>query len=115
MPNGDARDAAQAAASTPSVPHAARGGFVARELRRVASLVPEAFHVVFPDGARFESRPGPAAFTLRFRNRRAQMLPALFGHIGLLDAYFDGDLDIDGDFRALCRVGMSGRFGGGAN
>jgi cyclopropane-fatty-acyl-phospholipid synthase len=112
MANGDARDAAQAAPSAASAPHAGGGGFVARELRRVAQAVPEPFHVVFADGARFESRPGPAAFTLRFRNRGAQLQPALFGHIGLLDAYFDGDLDIDGDLRALLRVGMSGRFGG---
>jgi cyclopropane-fatty-acyl-phospholipid synthase len=111
MPNGDVRDAAQAA-PTAAPARRAGEGIVARELRRVAEAVPEAFHVDFSDGRRFESRPGPAAFTLRFHNRRAQIRPALFGHIGLLDAYFDGDLDIDGDLRALVRVGMSGRFGG---
>ena len=87
-------------------------GAVARELARVAALVPEPFHVVFADGTRFESRPGPPSFTLRFKTRRAQGRPALFGHVGLLDAYFDGALDIDGDYRALLRTGMSGRFGG---
>jgi len=110
MSNGNAPDTAPAvAAADPD----AGGGVVARELRRIATKVPEAFHVVFADGSRFESRPGVPAFTLRFKTRRAQMLPALFGHIGLLDAFFDGDLDVDGDLRALLRVGMSGRFGGG--
>ena len=87
-------------------------GAVTRELARVAALVPEPFHVVFADGTRFESRPGSPAFTLRFHTRTAELQPALFGHVGLLDAYFDGDLDIDGDLRALLRTGMSGKFGG---
>ena len=88
-------------------------GAVERELARVAALVAEPFHVVFADGSRFESRPGAPAFTLRFKNRCAPRLrPALFGHVGLLDAYFDGGLDIEGDLRALLRIGMSGKFGG---
>ena len=87
-------------------------GAVTRELARVAALVPEPFHVVFADGTCFESRPGAPAFTLRFRTRSAEWRPALFGHIGLLDAYFDGDLDVEGDLRALLRAGMSGKFGG---
>ena len=86
---------------------------VDRELARVAALVPEPFHVVFADGTRFESRPGTPSFTLRFKSRAAQTKSALFGRIGLLDAYFDGQLDIDGDFRALMRTGMSGKFGTG--
>jgi cyclopropane-fatty-acyl-phospholipid synthase len=85
---------------------------VTRELARFAENVPETFHVAFADGAKFASRPGEPAFTVRFRSRAAQWRPAVFGHIGLLEAYFNGDLDIDGDFRALLRAGMSGRFGG---
>jgi cyclopropane-fatty-acyl-phospholipid synthase len=109
MSNGNAPDTVPAVA-TPGPDTA--DGIVARELRRIATNVPEAFHVVFADGSRFESRPGAPAFTLRFKTRRAQVLAALFGHIGLLDAFFDGDLDVDGDLRALLRVGVSGRFGG---
>jgi cyclopropane-fatty-acyl-phospholipid synthase len=85
---------------------------VARELARFASNVPETFHVAFADGATFQSRPGEPAFIVRFRSRAAQWKPAVFGHIGLLDAYFNGELDIEGDFRALLRAGMNGRFGG---
>ena len=85
-------------------------GAVTRELARVAALVPEPFHVVFADGTRFESRAGTPAFTLRFHTRRAELQPALFGHIGLLDSYFDGDVDIDGDFARRFATGMSGRF-----
>ena len=55
------------------------------------------------DGARLV---GPA-FTLRFRTRRAELLPALFGHTALLEAYFAGELDVEGNlamaFRARCR------------
>src|SRR4051812_29985457 len=111
MSNGNAPDAAPAVA--PAVTAQAGDGLVVRELRRSAAGVREAFHVVFADGRPFESRPGAPAFTLRFKTRRAQLLPALFGHIGLLEAFFDGDLDVEGHLRALLRVGLSGRFGGG--
>ena len=111
MSDGDAPDATTVDA-TRRASGATSDGFVARELRRVAAAVPEAFHVQFANGARFESRPGAPAFTIRFHSRRAQLSTALYGHIGLLDAWFDGGLDIDGDLRALVRVGMSGRFGG---
>jgi cyclopropane-fatty-acyl-phospholipid synthase len=112
MPNGNARDATRDARGARPGLSPLRAAFM-RELARTASAVPEAFHVIFADGSVFESRPGPPAFTLRFRTTRGQYLPALFGHIGLLDAWFDGDLDIEGDFRALMRVGMTGRFGRG--
>ncbi len=36
---------------------------------------------------------------LVFHRRRARLRAALFGHIGVLESYFDGDLDVEGDLR----------------
>lgn len=40
---------------------------------------------------------GEHRFGLVFHNRRAKLRVALFGHIGMLESYFDGDLDVEGD------------------
>jgi len=68
------------------------------------------FEVSFPDGARLESAPGPHAFAIRIRNRRALLRGACFGHIGLLDAYFDQDIDIEGDLASLFSLGLEAAF-----
>ena len=47
-----------------------------------------------------------AGFRLVFRNNRAKARTALFRHIGLLESYFDGDVDVEGDLRASLREGM---------
>jgi len=47
-------------------------------------------------------------FKLVFHNRqRVFRRAALFGHIGLLESWFDGDVDIEGDIKAAFAVGMS--------
>jgi cyclopropane-fatty-acyl-phospholipid synthase len=109
MRNGSTRDAADIGGA--QAPGSAGGATSAleRRLTRIAAGVPETFAVVFANGRTFQSRPGTPAFTLRFRTRRAQWLLGLYGHIGLLEAFFNGDLDVDGDFRALMRAGMTGK------
>ena len=80
---------------------------IAQELERIGTLAPEPFEVAFADGETYRSRPGEPAFSLRFHNRSVEWGIAAFGHIGMCEAYFDGDLDIDGDLRAAIRAGMS--------
>jgi cyclopropane-fatty-acyl-phospholipid synthase len=46
------------------------------------------------------------AFTLVFRNPRAYWRIALFGHVGLLESYFDGDIDIEGSLQRALAAGM---------
>ncbi|MCC6870474.1 MAG: class I SAM-dependent methyltransferase [Burkholderiales bacterium] len=82
------------------------GGALARYLGTLAGRSRIPFRVVFSDGAEFRSGDLEPAFTLRFRTRRAQLAPALFGHLALLEAYFDGELDVDGDFALVFRAGM---------
>jgi cyclopropane-fatty-acyl-phospholipid synthase len=73
------------------------------------SLLP--FAATYPDGARYISRePAAPAFTIHFRNARAARRIALFGHVGLLESFFDGDLDIEGDLRQAFRVAFDSGY-----
>ena len=50
-------------------------------------------------------------FKLVFHNRRRVALrAALFGHIGLLESWFDGDVDVEGDIGKAFAVGMASGF-----
>ncbi|MGH8721591.1 MAG: class I SAM-dependent methyltransferase, partial [Burkholderiales bacterium] len=54
------------------------------------------------------SGEGAPAFTLAFHKAAAYARIAAFGHIGLLESYFDGDLDIEGSLAKAMAVGMEG-------
>jgi len=84
---------------------------VAQEMRRLGEAMPVPFEVVFADGERYASGNARPQFVLRFRRRAAEFRTAVFGHIGLLDAWFDGDLDIEGDLRDVFRAGMQAGYG----
>jgi cyclopropane-fatty-acyl-phospholipid synthase len=75
-------------------------------LSQLSQATTVCFRVVFPDGIDFQSHEGAPAFTLIFRSRRAERRILLFGHVGLIESYFCGDLDIEGDIAAAFRVGM---------
>lgn len=81
-----------------------------RLLTRLGERTGTAFRIEFPDGAGYDAGHGPPAFTLRLRNRRAQRALTAFGHVGLLESYFAGDVDVDGDlalaFRAALDAGV---------
>jgi cyclopropane-fatty-acyl-phospholipid synthase len=64
----------------------------------------------FADGSSSQNRDGPPVVTVRFRSPRAHWRTALFGHIGLLESYFAGDLDIDGSLPAAFRVASESGF-----
>ncbi|MCX7892360.1 MAG: cyclopropane-fatty-acyl-phospholipid synthase family protein [Burkholderiales bacterium] len=72
-----------------------------------------AFAATFPDGTRYESRPGERpAVTVHFRHPRAARRVALFAHIGLLESFFDGDVDIEGDIAQAFRIAFDSGFAG---
>ena len=66
----------------------------------------------FAGGGEFRSRDGAPAFTLVFNRAAAYARIAAFGHIGLLESYFDGDLDIEGDLAAAMAAGLDGGVAG---
>ncbi len=80
-------------------------------LRAISARSSRPLRVVYADGT--EQRYGPPAepqLTMRFRTAAAQRRAVLFGHIGLLDSHFDGELDLDGDLAALFALGLEVRF-----
>jgi cyclopropane-fatty-acyl-phospholipid synthase len=83
---------------------------VARELEKIGASAPVAFEVTFADGTRYRNREGPPAFSVRFKDRAVELGILAFGHIGMLEGYFDGGIDVEGDFRAALRAGMYSGF-----
>ena len=68
------------------------------------------FRVVFADGTEYRNREAAPEFTLRFRHSRVERRVVAYGHVGLLEAYFDGDLDVEGDFALSFRAAFDGGF-----
>jgi len=65
-----------------------------------------AFAVVLPDASALRSGSGEPAFTLVFRSDAALLATITRGHIGLLEAYFDEQVDVDGDLGAAFATGL---------
>jgi cyclopropane-fatty-acyl-phospholipid synthase len=83
---------------------------VGKVLEPIARSTEVCFRIVFADGSGFQSRDEPPAVTLFFRGRGAEWRTALFGYVGLLESYFDGSLDIEGDIAAAFRAGWDSDF-----
>jgi cyclopropane-fatty-acyl-phospholipid synthase len=83
---------------------------VARRLAAVAAATDIPFRVILSNGAMVQAREEAPAFTLTFRTRAAERRVVAFGHVGLLEAYFDGSVDIDGDLALAFRAGFDSGF-----
>ena len=68
------------------------------------------FRLQFADGSHYQNRTGPPVFTVIVRRARAGLRILLFGHIGLLESYFDGDVDVDGDLGAAFKVAFESGY-----
>jgi cyclopropane-fatty-acyl-phospholipid synthase len=66
--------------------------------------------VRFVDGGEFRSPAAEPEFTFVFRNRRAYWRCFAYGHVGMLEAYADGDLDVEGSLARALAAGMEGRL-----
>ncbi len=75
-------------------------------LSQAAHRTKVCFRVVCTDGTAHLINEGEPAFTLNFKNKRAERRILMFGHVGLLESYFCGDLDIDGSLQLAFRAGM---------
>jgi hypothetical protein len=91
-----------------------RGRLTAWALRRVFASIGErtrlAFRVEFTDGTAYRNRLGAAVMTLRYRTRAAERATLLQGHVGMIESYFDGGLDVDGDLAQAFAVGFESGF-----
>ena len=79
---------------------------IGRLFDRIAGATKVPFRVVFADGSEFRQGTADPGFALVFRSRAAQWRVLRDGHIGFLEGYFDGGIDIEGDLGLMFRVGM---------
>ena len=81
--------------------------------RRFAALMAASdipFRVTMANGAVIQRDDGAPAFTLTFRTRAAERRVALFGYIGLLESYFGGSADIEGNLALAFKAGYESGF-----
>lgn len=77
--------------------------------RKLARDSGASFAVRWAHGGEWRSSEAKPEFTLVFRDARAYRRIALFGHLGLLEAYFDGQIDLDGSLARALAAGMAAR------
>ena len=65
---------------------------------------------MLPGGVSMQAGAGAPRFTLVFRSERALTATLLRGHIGLLEGYFDGNVDLEGDLGEALAAGMRAGF-----
>jgi cyclopropane-fatty-acyl-phospholipid synthase len=92
--------------NTRAVPSSA----LARKFLAVVAGTEVPFRVVLADGTVIGNRGASPAFTLTFRTRGAERRTAAFGYIGLLESYFAGSIDIDGDLALAFRAGFESGY-----
>jgi cyclopropane-fatty-acyl-phospholipid synthase len=79
-------------------------------IRRLGSSTKVCFRTIFADGSTWQNRPGEPLVSFQFKTAGAQWKVIAFGHIGLLESYFDGAVDIEGDLRQAFRVAFESGF-----
>ena len=68
------------------------------------------FAVELPDGGRCHSGDGAPVFTVVFRSDAALLSIFTRGHIGLLESYFDQNVEVQGDLGAAFAAAMAAGF-----
>jgi cyclopropane-fatty-acyl-phospholipid synthase len=89
---------------------APRAGLTGRALRAIGERTSVCFRIVFADGSIFQNQDCQPVVSMVFRTAAAERRVWLFGHVGLLESYFDQSLDVEGDFALAFRAGMDARF-----
>ena len=85
-------------------------GWFRDRMSALGSGVEICFRVQFADGSYYQNREGAPAFTIVMHRRRAYWRILLFGHIGLMESYFDADVDVNGDLGAAFRAAFESGF-----
>jgi cyclopropane-fatty-acyl-phospholipid synthase len=94
------------------------GGLLGRRLAAIGTATHVPFRAVFADGSTYtnaERLSAPPALTVTFKTVAAELRVIAFGHVGLLESYFDGSLDIDGNLALGMRAAMDAGFDRSAN
>jgi cyclopropane-fatty-acyl-phospholipid synthase len=85
-------------------------GMVRNRMLALGRSIESCFRLQLADGSQYQNRDGAPAFTIVIRNRRAYWRILLFGHIGLMESYFDADVDVEGDFGASFQAAFESGF-----
>jgi cyclopropane-fatty-acyl-phospholipid synthase len=93
-----------------AAPYANGESKIEKAMRAVGAATSVSLQVVFPGGRTYRNREEPPAVSFVFRNQRALRRVALSGHVGLMEAYFDGDVDVEGNFALAFRAGLDAGF-----
>lgn len=64
------------------------------------------FRVVFADGSSYQNCAGTPEATIIFKGRWAEWNALLFGHVGLMEAYSNQSMDIEGSLQLALRAGL---------
>ena len=83
-----------------------------KTMEEIGAKTEVCFRVVFADGSSWQNRERTPDVTILIRNGRAAWRVLLFGHVGFLEAYFNGDIDIEGSLAHAFRAGMDAGFDG---
>ena len=75
-------------------------------LRRIGKGTEIPFAVRFAGGGEYRNLPGTPAFTLVIRSARVYARIAAFGHVGLLESWFDGEVEVEGSLAKAMAVGL---------
>ncbi len=86
-------------------PAAGSPSLLARRLAAVVAASGIPGRVVLADGSILDGGRDPA-YTIVFRTHAAQRRALRHGHVGLLESYFDGSVDVDGNFALAFRAAM---------
>ena len=93
------------------------GGLLGRRMAQIGAATKVPFRAVFADGSTYsncDALGAPPVVTLTF-TARAELRIIAFGHVGLLESYFDGNIDIEGDLALSIRAAMDAGFDRGGN
>jgi cyclopropane-fatty-acyl-phospholipid synthase len=104
-------DTSQSYAGTPG--ERTPGGGLGRRLAAIGAATTVPFRAVFANGSTYTNadRLGkPPALTVRFKSLAAELRVLAFGHVGLLESYFDGGVDIEGNLALGVRAAMDAGF-----
>jgi cyclopropane-fatty-acyl-phospholipid synthase len=81
--------------------------FLQRLIDALSAQSGVALAIRLPDGSESRAGSGPPRFTLVFRTDAALLDATLRGHMGLLESYFDGSVDVQGDIGAAFAAGLA--------
>jgi cyclopropane-fatty-acyl-phospholipid synthase len=79
-------------------------------IRSLGGRTDVCFRVTFADGTIWQNHDAEPLAHLRFKSAAAQWRVVAYGHVGFLEGYFDGDIDVDGDLGQIFRIGFQSRF-----